>query len=130
VTRYTTRIYDPDPRPRELQVLHRYPMAEPVKAEAAELGGSGPRPDQHQERNQSMSTATTWLPTRAELDEMTAQTAAVLADPRASLADRERAAEVEEKVHAAFLKRPGADAELQADAERELREMEDKEAGE
>jgi hypothetical protein len=125
MTRYVTEIYEPDPEPPELQVMHRYPMAEPAKAEAAQLGGSGPRPDQHQERNQPMSTTTTsWLPTRAELDEMTARTAAVLADPRASLADRERAAEVEEKVHAAFLKRPGADAELQADAERELREYE------
>lgn len=124
MTRYVTEIYEPDPEPPELQVMHRYPMAEPAKAEAAQLGGSGLRPDQHQERNQSMSTATTWLPTRAELDEMTARTQAVLDDPRASLADRERVAELEEKAHNAYLRRPGADAELQADAERELREYE------
>jgi len=64
--------------------------------------------------------APAWLPTRAELDAATARTAAVIADPSASLADVERAAELEEAVHIAYLARPGADAELQAEAEAEL----------
>lgn len=63
---------------------------------------------------------TTWNPTRAELDTATARTAAAIADPQMSLADRERLAEVEAAVHSAYLKRPGADAELQAEAEAAL----------
>lgn len=66
-----------------------------------------------------MSTATTWAPTRAELDQATARTAAAMADPHKSLADRERLAELEEKAHHAYLERPGADAEMQRDAQRE-----------
>jgi hypothetical protein len=60
-----------------------------------------------------------WLPTRAELDAATARTAAALADPHASRADVERAAELEEVAHLAYLATPGADAELQAEAELE-----------
>ena len=60
-----------------------------------------------------------WLPTRGELDEATARTAAAIADPFASRADVERAAELEEVAHLAYLTRPGADAELQAEAEME-----------
>jgi hypothetical protein len=60
-----------------------------------------------------------WLPTRSELDAATARTAAVIADPDASLADVERAAEIEEAAYLAYLTRPGADAELQAEAELE-----------
>ena len=63
--------------------------------------------------------APAWLPTRAELDAATARTAAAIADPSASRADVERAAELEEKAHLAYLRRPGADAELQAEAEAE-----------
>ena len=59
----------------------------------------------------------TWLPTRADLDAVTAATANAIADPSASLADVERAAELEEAVFAAYLSQPGADAELQAEAE-------------
>jgi hypothetical protein len=62
---------------------------------------------------------TSWLPTRAELDAATARTAAALADPAASLADVQRAAQAEEAVHQGYLHRPGADAELQAEAELE-----------
>jgi hypothetical protein len=61
-----------------------------------------------------------WLPARADLDAATARTAAAIADPSASLADVERAAELEEAAFAAYLGRPGADAELQAEAEAEL----------
>jgi hypothetical protein len=59
------------------------------------------------------------LPSRADLDAATARTAAVMADPAASLSDRLLAAEAEEATHHAYLQRPGKDAELQADAERE-----------
>jgi hypothetical protein len=58
-----------------------------------------------------------WLPDRTDLDAATARTAAVIADPRMSRADVERAAELEEAVHHGYLQRPGADAELQAEAE-------------
>jgi hypothetical protein len=65
-----------------------------------------------------MTTAITrWAPTRAELDAATARTAAVI--ERGSPADIQRAAELEEAMHAAYLQRPGADAELQAEAELE-----------
>jgi hypothetical protein len=60
-----------------------------------------------------------WLPTRADLDAATAGTAAALADPAACRADVERLAELEETVHRAYLRQPGADAELQAEAELE-----------
>jgi len=63
--------------------------------------------------------APAWLPTRAELDAATARTAAAIADPSASRADVERAAELEEEAYLAYLRRPGADAELQAEAEAE-----------
>ena len=59
------------------------------------------------------------LPTRADLDAATAKTAAVLADPTASPAQRARAAAMEEATHILYLQRPGADAELQAEAEME-----------
>ena len=63
--------------------------------------------------------ARAWLPTRADLDAATAATAAAIADPEASLADVERAAELEEAVFTAYLQRPGAGAELQVKAELE-----------
>ena len=59
------------------------------------------------------------LPTRADLDAATARTAAVMADPSATRAEREHAAEMEQAVHIGYLRRPGADAELQAEAELE-----------
>ena len=59
------------------------------------------------------------LPTRADLDAATARTAALLADPDATFAEREHAAEMEQAVHIGYLQRPGADAELQAEAEME-----------
>jgi hypothetical protein len=59
------------------------------------------------------------LPTRADLDAATARTAAVLADPSASRSQREYAAAVEQAVHLRYLHHPGADAELQAEAELE-----------
>jgi hypothetical protein len=62
---------------------------------------------------------TTWLPTRVDLDAATARTAAALKDPILSRADVERMAELEERVHNAYLERPGADAELQVEAELE-----------
>ena len=65
-----------------------------------------------------MTTAITdWPPTRAELDAATARTAAAI--ERGSPADIQRAAELEEAAHNAYLQRPGADAELQAEAELE-----------
>jgi hypothetical protein len=58
---------------------------------------------------------TTWAPTRADLDAATARTAAAMADPSASLADRERAAELEEAVLEAYQDTgPEALAELEA----------------
>ena len=61
-----------------------------------------------------MSPRTAWLPTRADLDAATTATAAAIADPSASLADVERAAELEEATLTAYLQRPGAEAELEA----------------
>ncbi len=55
-----------------------------------------------------------WLPSRADLDAATARTAAAIADPSASLADVQRAAGLEEAAFAAYLQRPGAEAELEA----------------
>ncbi len=60
-----------------------------------------------------------WFPSRATLDAATARTVAAIADPGSSLADVEFAAEVEEATFLAYLERPGADAELQAEAELE-----------
>lgn len=60
------------------------------------------------------------LPARADLDAATAATAAVIADPAATVHDVYRAASLEEAVHTAYLHRPGADAGLQAEAEAEL----------
>jgi hypothetical protein len=60
-----------------------------------------------------------WPASRAELDAATARTAATIADPRSSAADIQRAAELEERVHLDYLSTPGADAELQAEAELE-----------
>ena len=66
-----------------------------------------------------MSTATTlWAPDRRELDAATARTAAAI-DRGAAKADVERLAELEEATHNAYLQRPGADAELQREAELE-----------
>ena len=59
------------------------------------------------------------LPTRADLDAATARTAAAMADPSATRAEREHAAEMEQAVHIGYLGRAGADAELQAEAELE-----------
>jgi hypothetical protein len=59
------------------------------------------------------------LPSRTDLDAATARTAAVLADPAATRAARVHAAEVEQTVHNRYLHHPGADAELQAEAELE-----------
>lgn len=66
------------------------------------------------------SIAARLLPTRAQLDTATATTAAVMADPRATRAQREHAAEMEQAAHILYLQRPGADAELQAEAEMEV----------
>lgn len=62
-------------------------------------------------------TTTLWAPTRDELDQATARTADAI--ERGSPADIQRAAELEEQAHRGYLQRPGADAELQRDAERE-----------
>ena len=59
-----------------------------------------------------------WTPTRADLDAATARTAGVMASD-ASPRVREAAAALEADIHAAFLKRPDADAELQREAELE-----------
>ena len=56
----------------------------------------------------------TWAPTRADLDAATARTAAAIANPSASLADVEWAAELEEAAFTAYAEQPGADAELAA----------------
>jgi hypothetical protein len=74
-----------------------------------------------------MSLAALWAPTRAELDYATARTQAAI-DGGASRYDVERMAWLEERIQQAYLQRPGADAELQRDAERELRDYE-REAG-
>ncbi len=115
-TSYVTEVYSDGPRePRELQVMHK----QSLEARAAQLAGhDGPRSDQNPERNQSMSTATRWAPTRDELDQATARTADAIARG-ASPADRQHLAELEEATHNGYLQRPGADAELQREAERE-----------
>jgi len=63
------------------------------------------------------TTITDRAPTRADLDAATARTAAAI--EHGSPADIHRAVELEEAAHAAYLQRPGADAELQAEAELE-----------
>jgi len=63
------------------------------------------------------TTITDRAPSRADLDAATARTAAAVA--HGSPADIQQAAEREEATHAAYLQRPGADAELQAEAELE-----------
>ena len=79
-----------------------------------------PRPfRQPPEGELPMTADRTTLPTRADLDAATARTAAVLADPAATRAERVHAAEMEQAVHLRYLQRPGADAELQAEAELE-----------
>jgi hypothetical protein len=59
------------------------------------------------------------LPTRADLDAASARTAAVAADPASTHAERAHAAEMEQAALILYLQRPGADAELQAEAEAE-----------
>lgn len=54
------------------------------------------------------------LPTRADLDAATAATAAAIADPASGPAGILHAAQAEEAVHLAYLRRPGAAAELEA----------------
>ena len=66
-----------------------------------------------------MISLTSWLPSRADLDAATARTAAAIRDPGCSPADVQRAAELEEATFRGYLQRPGAGAELQAEAERE-----------
>ena len=66
-----------------------------------------------------MSIADLLLPARADLDAAAFNTADVLANPAASFADREHAAEMEQAAHILYLQRPGADAQLQAEAEME-----------
>jgi hypothetical protein len=69
-----------------------------------------------------MTTATTlWAPTRDDLDAATARTAAAI-ERGAAPADVHRLAELEEATHHAYLQRPGADAELQREAELEAGE--------
>ena len=65
------------------------------------------------------SIADWWLPSRTDLDAATARTKAALADPAASRADVAMVAEMEEATFLAYLQRPGADAELQIEAELE-----------
>lgn len=110
---YVTEVDVPRARP-ELQVMHKRAM----EAETAQLGGNdGPRPDQNPGKEPTMPT-TLWAPTRDELDQATARTADAIAQD-APPADRLRAAELEEAAHNGYLQRPGADAELQRDAEAE-----------
>jgi hypothetical protein len=59
------------------------------------------------------------LPTRADLDAAAFKTADVMANPAATRAQREHAAAMEQAAHILYLQRPGADAELQAEAELE-----------
>ena len=108
--------YLPTARAEATEAVQFWPTK---KAEAVELGGSGPRHDQHPEGNQSMSTATTWRPTHAELDQATDRTARAIADPSVSMADRERLAELEAKLYDAFPAEPRGDRGLEAH-EREM----------
>ena len=63
------------------------------------------------------TTITAWPPIRADLDAATARTADAI--EHGAPADIQRAAELEEAAHNAYLQRPGAAAELQAEAELE-----------
>jgi hypothetical protein len=63
-----------------------------------------------------MTTTITW-PSRADLDAATARTATAI--EHGTPADIQRAAEAEEAAHNAYLQSPGADAEMQAEAEME-----------
>ena len=59
--------------------------------------------------------ARAWLPTLADLDAATTATAAAIADPSSSLADVERAAELEEATCLPLTcSAPEAEAELEA----------------
>lgn len=58
------------------------------------------------------------LPTKADLDEAAFRTADVIARG-GTFAEREHAAAMEQAVRILYLQRPGADAELQAEAEME-----------
>jgi hypothetical protein len=78
------------------------PSAHPATATVTQLAGwrpAAPNPG---------------LPTRADLDAATAATAAAIADPASGPAEILRAAQAEEAVHLAYLRRPGAAAELEA----------------
>ena len=55
------------------------------------------------------------LPTRADLDQATAMTAAAIADPASTPADIYRAADLEAAVLSAYWHVPGAQAELEAE---------------
>jgi len=55
------------------------------------------------------------LPTRADLDQATAMTAAALADPASAPAGIYRAADLEAAVLSAYWRAPGAQAELEAE---------------
>ena len=77
----------------------------------------GPRTDQNPWKEPTMTTTMSALPTRADLDAATARTAA--ATEHGTPAEVQRAAEAEEAAHYAYLQRPGADTELQAEAELE-----------
>jgi hypothetical protein len=129
--------YEGSREPPELQVMHKHAMTEPdMKAEAAQLGGGGPRPDQTQ-KGLTMSTPTTdrprqeraegpRLPTRAELYRATEATRATMKDPAADLHTRYQAAEKEAATAWAYEQRHGSQPKV--DLERWSRE-EEKEAG-
>jgi hypothetical protein len=70
----------------------------PMKQPAYEHGPEGPQ-----------------LPTRADLDQATAMTAAAIADPASAPADIYRAADLEAAVLSAYWHAPGAQAELEAE---------------
>lgn len=59
------------------------------------------------------------IPTKADLDAVTAACEATLADPSADREERLTALRAEETVHNLYLQRPGADAVLQAEAEQQ-----------
>ena len=64
-----------------------------------------------------MTITITAPPTRADLDAATARTAAAI--EHGTPVEVQRAAAAEQAAHRAYLQRPGADAELQAEAELE-----------
>ena len=67
-----------------------------------------------------MTVSKRWLPDRADLEAATAATAAAIADPSASLADVERAAELEQAVYLACPDDVVAEYEAETEAELEL----------